>query len=60
MTVSANTCTVSKRESERQEKINAAADFYVEDSDDGCTWYEDDSFSEIGAVTDKVAGYLSA
>jgi len=49
MTVSANTCTVSKRESECQEKVNAAADFYVESSDDGSTWYEDDSFSEIGA-----------
>ena len=38
----------------------AAADLYVEGSDDGSTWYEGDSFSEGGAVTDKVAGYLSA
>jgi hypothetical protein len=37
-----------------------AADFYVEGSDDGTTWYEGDSFSESGAVTDKIVGYLSA
>lgn len=38
----------------------AAADFFVEGSDDGSTWYEGDSFSESGAATDKVVGYLSA
>jgi len=37
-----------------------AADLYVEGSDDGTTWYEGDSFSESGAVTDKIVGYLSA
>jgi len=38
----------------------AAADFYVEGSDDGTNWYEGDSFSEGGAATDKIVGYLSA
>lgn len=36
------------------------ADLYIEGSDDGSTWYEGDSFSEGGAVTDKIVGYLSA
>jgi len=39
---------------------SGVADFYVEGSDDGSTWYEGDSFSESGAATDKVVGYLSA
>ena len=37
-----------------------AADFFVEGSDDGITWYVGDSFSEVGAVTDNIVGYLSA
>ncbi len=38
----------------------AAADFYIEGSDDGSTWYEGDTFSESGAATNKIVGYLSA
>jgi len=37
-----------------------AADFYIEGSDDGSTWYEGDSFSESGSVSDRIIGYLSA
>ena len=37
----------------------AAATFYAEGSDDGATWYEGDTFSETGAVTNKLIGYLN-
>lgn len=37
----------------------AAAAFVAEGSDDSVTWYEGDSFSENGAVSDKIGGYLN-
>ena len=45
---------------EMRYSCGAGADLYIEGSDDGSTWYEGDNFSESGAATDKIVGYLSA
>jgi len=45
---------------EMRYSCSAGTDLYIEGSDDGSTWYEGDSFSESGAATDKIVGYLSA
>lgn len=35
------------------------AAFFAEGSDDNTTWYEGDTFSEVGAATNKLVGYLN-